>query len=172
MEEKNCASKYQNFNFWLYLKVFLETWNQYCERQRKFRQEFGNDQAAINKAIVSNILLSGPATIPTTTTQIGLTTFAGGRQLVNLSGGGSDKQQQKVQKIIVDLSKPPPILSNGADDNMVCLEINLYSFWEELSYLLMGLSWIWGIIQTSLYPSRLSKTNHKVGVLFINRMRG
>uniref|UniRef100_A0A915P6Z4 Uncharacterized protein n=1 Tax=Meloidogyne floridensis TaxID=298350 RepID=A0A915P6Z4_9BILA len=95
-----------------------ETWNQYCERQRKFRQEFGNDQAAINKAIVSNILLSGPATIPTTTTQIGLTTFAGGRQLVNLSGGGSDKQQQKVQKIIVDLSKPPPILSNGADDNM------------------------------------------------------
>uniref|UniRef100_A0A915M7Q9 Uncharacterized protein n=1 Tax=Meloidogyne javanica TaxID=6303 RepID=A0A915M7Q9_MELJA len=94
-----------------------ETWNQYCERQRKFRQEFGNDQAAINKAIVSNILLSGPTTIPTTT-QIGLTTFAGGRQLVNLSGGGSDKQQQKVQKIIVDLSKPPPILSNGADDNM------------------------------------------------------
>ncbi|CAK5009356.1 unnamed protein product [Meloidogyne enterolobii] len=92
-----------------------ETWNQYCERQRKFRQEFGNDQAAINRAIVSNILLSGPATIPTTT-QIGLTTFAGGRQLVNLSGGGSDKQQQKVQKIIVDLSKPPPILSNGADD--------------------------------------------------------
>ncbi|KAF7635671.1 3-hydroxy-3-methylglutaryl coenzyme A synthase [Meloidogyne graminicola] len=53
-------------------------------------------------------------------TSTGLTTFAGGRQLVNLSGGGGgggqDKQQQKVQKIIVDLSKPPPI---NAEDSMI-----------------------------------------------------
>jgi hypothetical protein len=98
------------------INIILETWNQYCERQRKFRQEFGNDQTAINRAIVSNIQLAGP-------TSVGLTTFAGGRQLVNLSGGGQDinKQQQKVQKIIVDLSKPPPV-SNTAEDNTVLLK--------------------------------------------------
>ena len=82
-----------------------ELWNQYCERQRKLRQEFGTDQAAINKAILSNIQLTGSA-------QLGLTTTytAGSRQLLNILGGGQDstKQQQNVQKIVVDLSKPPP----------------------------------------------------------------
>lgn len=92
----------------------LETWNQYCERQRKFRQEFGGDQTAINKAILSNIQLSGPA----------LTTFTGGRQLVNLSGGGpqESKQSQKIQKIVVDLSKPPPLITGsgtGADNIVI-----------------------------------------------------
>ncbi|KAL3085116.1 hypothetical protein niasHS_010185 [Heterodera schachtii] len=84
-----------------------DTWNQYCERQRKFRAEFGTDQAAINKAILSNIQISGPV-------QVGLQTFAGGRQLVSLVGGQESKQQQqnKVQKIVLDLSKPPPSLSD------------------------------------------------------------
>uniref|UniRef100_A0A183BK39 Pre-mRNA 3'-end-processing factor FIP1 n=1 Tax=Globodera pallida TaxID=36090 RepID=A0A183BK39_GLOPA len=81
-----------------------ESWNQYCERQRKFRIEFGTDQTAINKAILSNIQLTGPV-------QVGLQTFAGGRQLVNLVGGQESKQN-KVQKIVLDLSKPPPPITD------------------------------------------------------------
>lgn len=58
--------------------------------------------------ILSNIHLSGPA-------QVGLQTFAGGRQLVNLAGGqDSRSQQNKVQKIVVDLSKPPPSVAEQA----------------------------------------------------------
>ena len=88
-----------------------ETWNHYCERQRKFRQEFATDQAAINKAILSNIQIVGPP--------IGLTTFAGGRQLVNLAGGHveSKQQQNKVQKIVVDLSKPPPFVGHSTGND-------------------------------------------------------
>jgi hypothetical protein len=101
-----------------------ETWNHYCERQRKFRQEFATDQAAINKAILSNIQIVGPP--------IGLTTFAGGRQLVNLAGGHveSKQQQNKVQKIVVDLSKPPPFVghSTGNDFPVTLFFINIYIF--------------------------------------------
>jgi hypothetical protein len=46
------------------------------------------------------------------------TTYSGGsRQLLNILGGGQDSaKQQNVQKIVVDLSKPPPTFgaSNSA----------------------------------------------------------
>lgn len=90
--------------------MHVETWNQYCERQKKLRAEFGADQSAINKAILSSIQLTGSAhMIPTT--------YSGGRQLVNLAGGDDTKllqQSMKPQKIVVDLSKPPPTLVNSS----------------------------------------------------------
>ncbi|VDK49457.1 unnamed protein product, partial [Cylicostephanus goldi] len=55
-----------------------DTWNTYCERQKKLRQEYSN-QAAVNKALFSSINLSNPLGMPPTTT--------GGRQLVPLTEG-------------------------------------------------------------------------------------
>uniref|UniRef100_A0A914D6C3 Pre-mRNA 3'-end-processing factor FIP1 n=1 Tax=Acrobeloides nanus TaxID=290746 RepID=A0A914D6C3_9BILA len=71
-----------------------ETWNIYCERQRKLRQEYGNNQAAINRAI----LMSVPSS-----------TAMSGRQLVNIIGADQPTSQPKV---VVDLSKPPPVFDN------------------------------------------------------------
>ncbi|EYC36826.1 hypothetical protein Y032_0853g2690 [Ancylostoma ceylanicum] len=53
-----------------------DTWNAYCERQKKLRQEY-NNQAAVNKALFSSINLSNPLGMPPT----------GGRQLVPLTEG-------------------------------------------------------------------------------------
>ncbi|KHJ91837.1 hypothetical protein OESDEN_08287, partial [Oesophagostomum dentatum] len=54
-----------------------DTWNTYCERQKKLRQEYSN-QAAVNKALFSSINLSNPLGMPPNT---------GGRQLVPLTEG-------------------------------------------------------------------------------------
>ncbi|VDM63080.1 unnamed protein product [Angiostrongylus costaricensis] len=40
-----------------------DTWNSYCERQKKLRQEYGS-QAAANKALFSSITLSNPLGMP------------------------------------------------------------------------------------------------------------
>uniref|UniRef100_A0A915BQ32 Pre-mRNA 3'-end-processing factor FIP1 n=1 Tax=Parascaris univalens TaxID=6257 RepID=A0A915BQ32_PARUN len=40
-----------------------ETWNMYCERQKKLRSEYGT-QAAVNKAIFSSINLINPISQP------------------------------------------------------------------------------------------------------------
>ena len=40
-----------------------ETWNTYCERQKKLRAEF-TSQAAVNKALFSNIYLANPLSMP------------------------------------------------------------------------------------------------------------
>ncbi|KAK6011432.1 hypothetical protein OSTOST_23479, partial [Ostertagia ostertagi] len=53
-----------------------DTWNTYCERQKKLRQEYGH-QAAANKALFSSINLANPLGMPPT----------GGRQLVPLTEG-------------------------------------------------------------------------------------
>ncbi|VDO22497.1 unnamed protein product [Haemonchus placei] len=42
-----------------------DTWNAYCERQKKLRQEYGN-QAAANKALFSSINLANPLGMPPT----------------------------------------------------------------------------------------------------------
>lgn len=41
------------------LPICLETWNMYCERQKKLRAEYGT-QAAVNKALFSSINLINP----------------------------------------------------------------------------------------------------------------
>uniref|UniRef100_A0A915D0W1 Pre-mRNA 3'-end-processing factor FIP1 n=1 Tax=Ditylenchus dipsaci TaxID=166011 RepID=A0A915D0W1_9BILA len=83
-----------------------DTWNQYCERQRKLRVEYSGNQEAVNKAIFSSISL------PSMTQ---LSTLAGGRQLVNIMGGGTmndHKPIPKVNKMVIDLSKPPPAMES------------------------------------------------------------
>ncbi|KAH7729392.1 pre-mRNA 3'-end-processing factor FIP1 [Aphelenchoides avenae] len=72
-----------------------ETWNYYCERQKKLRAEYGSNQAQINRFLFNNISLGVPQ----------LTTTTGGRQLVNICG---PEKPQKVNKVVIDLSRPPP----------------------------------------------------------------
>ncbi|KAI1705354.1 fip1 motif domain-containing protein [Ditylenchus destructor] len=79
-----------------------DTWNQYCERQRKLRVEYGGNQEAVNRAIFSSISLP---------LQPQLTTMAGGRQLVSITG--AEKPTSKVNKVVIDLSKPPPQMDNS-----------------------------------------------------------
>ncbi|CAI4228834.1 unnamed protein product [Auanema sp. JU1783] len=52
-----------------------DSWNTYCERQKKLRLEF-TSQAAVNKAIFSNIHIANPLAMPSS---------VGGRQLVSLT---------------------------------------------------------------------------------------
>ncbi|KAI1714788.1 fip1 motif domain-containing protein [Ditylenchus destructor] len=80
-----------------------DTWNQYCERQRKLRVEYGGNQEAMNRAIFSSISLP---------LQPQLTTMAGGRQLVSITG--AEKPTSKVNKVVIDLSKPPPQMENSS----------------------------------------------------------
>ncbi|CAD5225818.1 unnamed protein product [Bursaphelenchus xylophilus] len=74
-----------------------ETWNLYCERQRKLRSEYGT-QKEINRVIMAGINLNS--------TQINIPNLnmSGGRHLVNLAG---PERPQKANKMIYDLSKPP-----------------------------------------------------------------
>ncbi|KAK0419891.1 hypothetical protein QR680_014390 [Steinernema hermaphroditum] len=80
-----------------------ETWNMYCERQRKLRLEFNNNQAAVNKSLFSSISLINPALTMTST----------GRQLVNICGAENPHNNHKV---VVDLTKPPPGVSSSPMD--------------------------------------------------------
>ncbi|CAD5218422.1 unnamed protein product [Bursaphelenchus okinawaensis] len=83
-----------------------ETWNLYCERQRKLRTEYGN-QKDVNRTIMSGISLNS--------TQINIPNLntTSGRHLVNLAG---PDRPQKANKMIYDLSKPSenlPILTDS-----------------------------------------------------------
>uniref|UniRef100_A0AC35TM07 Pre-mRNA 3'-end-processing factor FIP1 n=1 Tax=Rhabditophanes sp. KR3021 TaxID=114890 RepID=A0AC35TM07_9BILA len=113
-----------------------DTWNTFCERQRKLRGEFGGNQVQINQSLFSQMSTAPISVIPSA-----LSTNTNGRQLVNLVGSenphnnssqnnrlilttnlttnlnSSSNQQQssfvadnsdspQVQRI--DFSKPPP----------------------------------------------------------------
>lgn len=83
--------------------VCLETWNSYCERQRKLRAEYGT-QKDVNRAIVSSININfNPQQ---SQQQQGNLSFQGGRQLINVVG---PNKPQKVNNLsTIDFSKPPP----------------------------------------------------------------
>lgn len=86
----------------------LETWNSYCERQRKLRAEYGT-QKEVNRAIVNSINInfnpqqSQQQQIPSTANYQG-----SGRQLISVVG---PEVPQKANKMQFDLSKPPPVIS-------------------------------------------------------------
>ncbi|CAI2354564.1 unnamed protein product [Caenorhabditis sp. 36 PRJEB53466] len=59
-----------------------ETWNLYCERQKKLRAEFSNNQTAANNALFSNIKISNPLANPvinTSSSVVKVLTDNGGR---------------------------------------------------------------------------------------------
>src|SRR6266567_4252864 len=88
----------------------IDSWNLYCERQKKLRAEFGHGgQEAINRALFNNIQVSSSSvSIPQQGGQH-FTSTTGGRQLVVIGGGDPViRAEQKVQKIVIDLTKPPP----------------------------------------------------------------
>ena len=60
-----------------------ETWNMYCERQRKLRAEYGT-QKEVNRAIMNSVNLNVSTPQPPQMTIMS----SGGRQLVNLVGPG------------------------------------------------------------------------------------
>lgn len=74
-----------------------ETWNLYCERQKKLRAEYGT-QKDINKAIMSSINLN--SSMPVNVTNLLNASSGGGRQLVNLAG---PEKPQKANKMVYDL---------------------------------------------------------------------
>lgn len=93
-----------------------ETWNMYCERQRKLRSEYGT-QAAVNKALFSSITLVPPISQNTTLT--------GGRQLqtipilgqekssMDLSGFKLEANQQPIMRTILTGTAPRTVGSGG-----------------------------------------------------------
>ncbi|OZC09586.1 hypothetical protein X798_03279 [Onchocerca flexuosa] len=93
-----------------------ETWNTYCERQRKLRSEYGT-QASINKALFSSITLVTPISQNTTLT--------GGRQLqtipilgqekssMDLSGFKLEANQQPIMRTVLTGTAPRTIGSGG-----------------------------------------------------------
>ncbi|KAI6183976.1 FIP1-like 1 protein [Aphelenchoides bicaudatus] len=81
-----------------------ETWNSYCERQRKLRAEYGT-QKEVNRAIVSSISINFNPQQPQSQQNLN-TSFQGGRQLINVVGPA------KPQKMSFDTRQPPPIVSN------------------------------------------------------------
>lgn len=86
----------------------------YCERQKKLRTEYGHGgQESINKALFGSIQASSLSFNLSQQQQPQnqhFTTTTGGRQLVVIGGGEQPiKSEQKVQRIVIDLTKPPPI---------------------------------------------------------------
>uniref|UniRef100_A0A8R1TZX1 FIP1-like 1 protein n=1 Tax=Onchocerca volvulus TaxID=6282 RepID=A0A8R1TZX1_ONCVO len=93
-----------------------ETWNTYCERQRKLRSEYGT-QASINKALFSSITLVTPVSQNTTLT--------GGRQLqtipilgqekssMDLSGFKLEANQQPIMRTVLTGTAPRTVGSGG-----------------------------------------------------------
>uniref|UniRef100_A0A0K0G0M1 Pre-mRNA 3'-end-processing factor FIP1 n=1 Tax=Strongyloides venezuelensis TaxID=75913 RepID=A0A0K0G0M1_STRVS len=69
-------SDYFNYGF------VEETWNLYCERQRKLRLEYGNNQAQVNQVLFSQMNGTGNGNSSTSNSN----TTSGGRQLVSLVG--------------------------------------------------------------------------------------
>jgi hypothetical protein len=67
-----------NNKFHLYL-FLLETWNSYCERQRKLRAEYGT-QKEVNRAIVSSININ----FNPQQQQASNMHYQSGRQLINV----------------------------------------------------------------------------------------
>uniref|UniRef100_A0A0K0DUY6 Pre-mRNA polyadenylation factor FIP1 n=1 Tax=Strongyloides stercoralis TaxID=6248 RepID=A0A0K0DUY6_STRER len=59
-----------------------DTWNLYCERQRKLRLEYGNNQAQVNQVLFSQMNGTGNGNSSTSNSN----TTSGGRQLVSLVG--------------------------------------------------------------------------------------
>ncbi|KAI6194196.1 FIP1-like 1 protein [Aphelenchoides besseyi] len=80
-----------------------DTWNLYCERQRKLRSEYGT-QKDINRAILSGINVSFP--IPQSGNQ--MIGNQSGRQLVNVVG--PEKPQKVGSFMMDDLSRPQVIV--------------------------------------------------------------
>lgn len=76
-----------------------DTWNQYCERQKKLRLEYGS-QREINRAIMGSIHINGQ--------QVQVNP-QGGRHLVNLAG---PEKPQKASKMVYDLSRLPSEVSS------------------------------------------------------------
>uniref|UniRef100_A0A914V6S0 Pre-mRNA 3'-end-processing factor FIP1 n=1 Tax=Plectus sambesii TaxID=2011161 RepID=A0A914V6S0_9BILA len=101
-----------------------ETWNMYCERQKKLRAEFGS-QAAANKALFSSINLANPSAPIMQSNNA----FAASRpQNVTVLGSyptstnltqGAQVQNQQPTKIVVNLSEkfrnPPPTVGDQAN---------------------------------------------------------
>ncbi|TKR64988.1 hypothetical protein L596_025453 [Steinernema carpocapsae] len=92
-----------------------ETWNTYCERQRKLRHEYSGNQGQINRALFNSISLTNPV----------LTTTSSGRQLVNICGAENPHNNHKVV-VSVDLTKPPPA-STPMGDQKPILRMDLTS---------------------------------------------
>uniref|UniRef100_A0A0R3RKV5 Pre-mRNA 3'-end-processing factor FIP1 n=1 Tax=Elaeophora elaphi TaxID=1147741 RepID=A0A0R3RKV5_9BILA len=77
-----------------------ETWNSYCERQRKLRSEYGT-QASVNKALFSSITLSAPVSQSTTLT--------GGRQLQTIPILGQEKSSMDLSGFKLEANQQPII---------------------------------------------------------------
>ncbi|CAB3397101.1 unnamed protein product [Caenorhabditis bovis] len=106
-----------------------DTWNLYCERQKKLRAEFGNNQAAANKALFSSIQVSNPLAQPivqqSTTSTVKVLTDNGGRfkphyqQNIQpstepiirtvISGQPTQPPPNVAPAQIIDFSRPPPV---------------------------------------------------------------
>ncbi|CAG9535296.1 unnamed protein product [Cercopithifilaria johnstoni] len=77
-----------------------ETWNMYCERQRKLRSEYST-QAAVNKALFSSITLVAPVSQSTTLT--------GGRQLQTIPILGQEKSSMDLSGFKLEANQQPII---------------------------------------------------------------
>ncbi|KAM3723597.1 Pre-mRNA 3'-end-processing factor [Dirofilaria immitis] len=75
-----------------------ETWNTYCERQRKLRSEYGT-QASVNKALFSSITLVAPISQNTTLT--------GGRQLQTIPILGQEKSSMDLSSFKLETNQQP-----------------------------------------------------------------
>ncbi|VDK71068.1 unnamed protein product [Litomosoides sigmodontis] len=74
-----------------------ETWNMYCERQRKLRSEYST-QSSINKALFSSITLATPISQSTTLT--------GGRQLQTIPILGQEKSSMDLSSFKLENQQP------------------------------------------------------------------
>uniref|UniRef100_A0A0N4ZNS0 Pre-mRNA 3'-end-processing factor FIP1 n=1 Tax=Parastrongyloides trichosuri TaxID=131310 RepID=A0A0N4ZNS0_PARTI len=93
-------SDYFNYGF------IEETWNLYCERQRKLRLEYGNNQAQVNQVLFSQMNGTGNSNTSNVNTN------SSGRQLVSLVGAenphnNSNPTMNQNNRIIIttDLTK-------------------------------------------------------------------
>jgi len=96
-----------------------ETWNSYCERQRKLRAEYGGNQKEVNRAITSSININFN---PQQSQQQPILNVMnqGGRQLINLAGPEKPTKANKV----FDLTKPPPSMAEPVSPQIQVLGSN------------------------------------------------
>ncbi|NP_001317811.1 Pre-mRNA polyadenylation factor Fip1 domain-containing protein [Caenorhabditis elegans] len=104
-----------------------ETWNLYCERQKKLRIEFAGNQKAANEALFSSIKIANPLANPvmnTTSSVVKVLTDNGGRfkQHVHQSAAPTPLMNDQVIRTVIsgnnqsapslmDFTRPPPGMS-------------------------------------------------------------
>uniref|UniRef100_A0A0N5AI60 Pre-mRNA 3'-end-processing factor FIP1 n=1 Tax=Syphacia muris TaxID=451379 RepID=A0A0N5AI60_9BILA len=113
MEERPWRKPGADINDYFNYGFCEETWNMYCERQRKLRDEYGT-QSAVNKALFSSINLVNPVSQDT-----------GGRQLQTIPIIGQENkgnidlssfkavEQQPVIRTVLTAGQPPRSIGTG-----------------------------------------------------------